>query len=243
MSAGRPPAAWPDNRRLSVGPGPSTRVDDGPARQSHMAHGPSDLKWLTDRQSLMTHWKSDPGGSRAISYKWHTGRQPPKWLTGRQTPGDSRVVSPVWLTGRQSPSGLRAVSPRVAHGPSVPGWLTGSQSLVTRWSSVPGGSRAACPGRITLPRVRGFPCPQALMARSPGRQHQLARGPLAPPERLAGRQCHVAGPRSGQARGSLSQRGELGVRPRMSIGPSAPLTGLMLALVVRSLTLLSEAPP
>ena len=166
-SAGRPPGTWPTNRQLSVGPGPSARVDDGPARQSQMAHGPSALNWLTGRQSLMTHWKSGPGGSRAVSYKWLTGRQPPKWLTGRQTPSDSRVVSPEWLTGRQSPSGLRAVSPRVAHGPSVPEWPTCRQSLVTRGPSNPGDLRTTGPRRITIRRVRGIPGPHALIARRP----------------------------------------------------------------------------
>ena len=87
----------------------------------------------------------------------------------------------------------------------------------------------------------------------------MARGPSTPvgsrvvstkwhmsrwsPRRLAGRQCQVAGPRSGQARGSLFTRDCRGVIPQMTPGSSAPLTARLLALVVRGLTLLSEAPP
>jgi hypothetical protein len=87
----------------------------------------------------------------------------------------------------------------------------------------------------------------------------MARGPSTPvgsrvistkwrmsrwsPRRLAGRQCRVAGPRSGQSRGSLFTRDCRGVIPQMTPGSSAPLTARLLALVARGLTLLSEAPP
>jgi len=179
-----PPGTWPDGRWLCVRPAPRASVISRSV-ETRKAHGPS---VLIDYQA----GPSVPGGSRAVSCKWLTGRQSlygsravsPGWHTSRQSQaphrppaqGGSRAVSTRvahgpsvtgWLTGRQSPSGFRAVSPRVAHGPSVPGWLTGRQSLVTRWPLVPGDSRATCPRRIARSRVRGIPGPQALMARGP----------------------------------------------------------------------------
>ena len=109
----------------------------------------------------MAHGPLVPGGARAVSTRWRTGRQ---WLTGRQiqvahgpsTSTGARAVSGsravrfkwhtgrqyplahgpsvrTWLTGRQSARGSRAVSPHVAHGPSVPGWRTGRQSPYFSW--------------------------------------------------------------------------------------------------------------
>ena len=97
-----------------------------------------------------------PGGSRAVSPEWRTGRQyplahGPSVAHGPSDPSGTRTVNFHRRTGRQRltgrqvqvahgpsiPAGARAVSPHVAHGPSVRTWLTGRQSPV--------GARAVSP--------------------------------------------------------------------------------------------------